>query len=188
MATTQSRHSHPCAPNRLQRDFTATAPDRAWVGDVTFVPTREGWLYLAIQLDLYSRAVVGWAMSPRNDTRLVLSALDMAVARRQPEPGLIVHSDQGQPYASRDYRACIKQYEMLQSMSRKGDCWDNAVAESFFASVAFELIDQQVFASRSVAKRELFQYIEVFYNRQRPHQTLDYQTPAKVDECYRLVA
>ena len=105
-------------------------------------------------------------MSPRNDTRLVLSALDMAVARRQPEPGLIVHSDQGQPYASRDYRACIKQYEMVQSMSRKGDCWDNTVADSFFASVEFELIDQQVFASRSEAKGELFQYIELFYNRQ----------------------
>ena len=127
-------------------------------------------------------------MGARNDTRLILGALDMAVARRQPEPGLIAHSDQGKPYASHDYRARLKKHKMLQSMSRKGDCWDNAVAESFFATLEFELIDQQPFASSAIAKRELFQCIEVFYNRQRPHQTLDYQTPAKVDEDYRFVA
>lgn len=188
VVTTQSKHSHWRAPNVLQRNFTVSSPDRAWVGDVTFVPTRQGWLYLAVLIDLYSRLVVGWAMSPRNDAKLVSAALKMAVYRRCPKPGLILHSDQGQTYAAKEYRKIITANKMRQSMSRKGDCWDNAVAESFFASVEFEVIEQQTFATRQKAQSELFHYIEVFYNRQRVHQTLDYKIPADVDQAYWAAA
>jgi len=184
VSTTNSKHGHWRAPNLLKRNFTAASPDRAWVGDVTFVPTRQGWLYLAVQIDLYSRLVVGWAMSSRNDTKLVSAALKMAVCQRRPKPGLVLHSDQGITYAAKDYRKLITANRMRQSMSRKGDCWDNAVAESFFASVEFEVIEQQTFATRQIAQSELFEYIEVFYNRQRLHQTLEYKTPLAVDQAY----
>ncbi|HEX7340094.1 MAG TPA: IS3 family transposase [Rhodanobacteraceae bacterium] len=186
--TTRSKPGGWHAPNLLQRDFTAPAPDRIWVGDVTFIPTRQGWLYLAVLIDLYSRLVVGWAMSARNDTRLLSEAWVMAVARRCPKPGLIHHSDRGQTYASGVYRQQLADAHMQQSMSRKGDGWDNAVAESFFASVEFELIDQQTFESRAQARTALFEYIEVFYNRQRIHQTLNYQTPAAVDAAFQAAA
>jgi transposase InsO family protein len=181
VVTTRSKHTKWVAPNLLQRDFAAQKPNQVWVGDVTFVPTQQGWLYLAVLIDLYSRQVIGWSMSNRNDTPLVLGALQMAIVRRQPGSGLIHHSDQGQTYAAQSYRDLLAQNSMTPSMSRKGDCWDNAVAESFFATLEFELIEQQVFPTRDQARSAIFEYIEVSYNRQRAHQTLDYRTPLEVD-------
>lgn len=188
MVTTHSKHSIWQAPNRLQRNFTALQPDRVWVGDVTHIPTREGWLYLAVLIDLYSRQVVGWSMLKRNNTELLLGALNMAITQRRPQPGLIHHSDQGRTYAGTAYQRRLADAGMQPSMSRKGDCWDNAVAESFFATLEFELIELQVFQSRSAAKMAIFEFIEVFYNRQRSHQTLDYKTPLTVEQEYRSVA
>lgn len=188
IVTTRSKRNQGCAPNRLQRDFIATAPNRVWVGDVTGVPTREGWLYLAVLIDLFSRQVVGWSMGKRNDTALVLAALDMAIERRRPDKGLIHHSDQGANYASVRYQVSLSEADILPSMSRKGDCWDNAVAESFFATLEFELIERRVFSSRHEARSAVFEFIEVFYNRQRSHQTLEYRTPLKVEQEYQLVA
>lgn len=188
LASSRSKYHKWQAPNLLQRRFTVAQPDRVWVGDVTHLPTREGWLFLAVQLDLYSRQVVGWAMHQHNNTELLLGALDMAIAQRGTHPGLIHHSDQGRPYAAKPYRQRLAKAGLVQSMSRRGDCWDNAVAESFFATLEFELIEQQVFNSRSVAKTAIFEFIEVFYNRQRSHETLGYKTPLRVEEEYRLVA
>ena len=188
IATTHSRPDLGHAPNVLRRRFHTNSPDRAWVGDVTFIATREGWLYLAVLIDLYARSVVGWSMSTRNNTELVREALEMAVDQRQPAAGLIHHSDQGQTYAAGRYRRRLAELGMISSMSRKGDCWDNAVAESFFATLKFELIDRRVFASRQVARTAIFEYIEVFYNRQRMHQTLGYRTPLEVEETHQAVA
>ena len=188
LATSRSKYNKWQAPNLLQRNFTVDQPDLVWVGDVTHVPTREGWLFLAIQIDLYARQVVGWAMHQHNNAQLLLDALDMAIAHREVQPGLIHHSDQGRPYAAKQYRQRLAEAEMVQSMSRKGDCWDNAVAESFFATLEFELIEQQVFENRKIAKTAIFEFIEVFYNRQRGHQTLNYKTPLMVEQEYRLVA
>tara|TARA_B100000678_G_scaffold289986_1_gene301823 strand:- start:852 stop:1718 length:867 start_codon:yes stop_codon:yes gene_type:complete len=183
VTATRARHTVDRAPNRLGRRFQTDAPDRVWVGDVTFIPTREGWLYLAVQIDLYARAVVGWAMSSRNNTSLVTNALDMAIEQRQPAPGLIHHTDQGQTYIAASYRRRLADHDMISSMSRKGDCWDNAVAESFFATLKFELMDRKPFGSRRSARAGIFEYIEVFYNRQRLHQTLGYRTPLEVEEA-----
>jgi putative transposase len=188
LATSRSKYTKWRAPNLLRRKFTVDHPDRVWVGDVTHVPTREGWLFLAIQMDLHSRQVVGWAMSRHNNTQLLLDALNMAIAQRGVHPGLIHHSDQGRPYAAKAYRQRLAEAKMRPSMSRLGNCWDNAVAESFFATLEFELIELQVFASRAVAKTAIFEFIEVFYNRQRAHQTLNYRTPLQVEKQYRLVA
>lgn len=188
LATSRSKYNKWQAPNLLRRKFTTDHPDRVWVADVTHVPTREGWLFLAVQLDLYSRRVVGWAMHQHNNAELLLGALDMALAHRSVHPGLIHHSDQGRPYAAKVYRQRLEEAEMVQSMSRRGDCWDNAVAESFFATLEFELIEQQVFKTREAAKTAIFEFIEVFYNRQRSHQTLGYKTPLRVEQEYRLVA
>lgn len=183
VTATRARHTVDRAPNRLGRCFQTSAPDRVWVGDVTFIPTREGWLYLAVQIDLYARSVVGWAMSSRNNTSLVTNALDMAIEQRQPAPGLMHHTDQGQTYIAASYQKRLADHEMVSSMSRKGDCWDNAVAESFFATLKFELMDRKPFESRRAARAAIFEYIEVFYNRQRLHQTLGYQTPLEVEEA-----
>ena len=188
LATRRSTYHKWQAPNLLRRCFTVAQPDRVWVGDVTHVPTREGWLFLAVQIDLYSRRVVGWAMHQHNNAELLLSALDMAIAQRGIHPGLIHHSDQGRPYAAKQYRQRLAETEIVQSMSRLGNCWDNAVAESFFATLEFELIEQQVFENRKIAKTAIFEFIEVFYNRQRGHQTLNYKTPLMVEQEYRLVA
>lgn len=185
IVTTQSRLTTWQAPNLLQRCFVTDRPDRVWVGDVTHVETREGWLYLAILLDLYSKQVVGWSMRHRNDTQLLLEALNMAVLRRRPAPGLIHHSDRGRTYAGQAYRARLSALRMTPSMSRKGDCWDNAVAESFFATLELELIEQRVFPTRPAAKTAIFEFIEVFYNRQRAHQSLAYWTPLQVEQHYR---
>ena len=166
----------------MQRGFRVSAPNRVWVGDVTCVPTREGWLYMAVLMDLCSRKVVGWAMSARIDTALVLQALQMALLARRPAPGLIHHTDRGAIYAAQAYRAQLTAYGAAPSMGRTGDCYDNAVAESFFSTVKNELAAERRYASRREARTELFEYIEVFYNRQRIHQSLGYRTPQHVDD------
>lgn len=175
--TTDSKHDFPIAPNLLQRDFTADAPNEVWVGDITYLDTREGWLYLAVLIDLYSRRVVGWAMSERIDTALAMNALNMALARRNPRRGLIHHTDRGCQYASHEYRRQLRGIGAVCSMSRKGDCWDNAVAESFFASLRKELTNRVDFLSRDAARSNVFEYIEAFYNRVRRHSTINYQSP-----------
>jgi transposase InsO family protein len=175
--TTHSKHQRWIAPNHLNRRFHTDRSDRVWAGDVTFIATRSGWLYLAVLIDLYSRRVVGWSMRERNDLQLVLAALSMAIEQRQPAPGLMHHTDRGRLYAADDYRTLMDRHNMVPSMSRKRDCWDNAVAESFFATLKNELVWDRDFHTRDQAKREIFEYIEVFYNRQRIHQTLGYRTP-----------
>ena len=175
--TTLSKNTAWIAPNRLSRCFTAAKPNRAWVGDVTFIATRSGWLYLAVLLDLYSRKVIGWAMSEQNNKQLVVNALDMALERRQPQSEVIHHTDRGSTYGSDDYRNKLVSSGLIPSMSRKGDCWDNAVAESFFSTLKNELIYGQRFISRDQARSEIFKFIEIFYNRQRLHQSLNYVTP-----------
>lgn len=172
-----ARNSAPAAPNLLQRDFTAGRPDQVWVTDITFVPTRRGWLYVAVMLDLFSRRIVGWSMSERIDQHLVIDALQMAIDRRRPPPGLVHHSDQGQQYAGSTYRALLAANDIVQSMSRKGNCLDNAVAESFFSNLKNELVHHTVFQDRDAARSAIFDYMEVFYNRQRLHQTLGFKSP-----------
>ncbi|MGD8420600.1 MAG: IS3 family transposase [Gammaproteobacteria bacterium] len=181
VVTTRSKHRHWIAPNRLQRDFTSRCPNAVWVGDVTFIHTRCGWLYLAVLLDLYSRKVVGWSMRHRNDGQLVKDCLEMAIQQRRPPPGLIHHSDQGSSYAMQSYRKVLAERGMLSSMSRKRDCWDNAVAESFFSNVKNELTYWRIFADHDEARAAIFEYIEVFYNRQRLHQTLNYVSPEEYE-------
>lgn len=181
--TTESRHQHPIAPNLLARNFTVDAPNRAWVADITYLPTRSGWLYLAVILDLYSRAVVGWSMSRRIDGKLTLDALDAALMRRTVEPGLIAHSDRGSQYAATEYQKRLQQHGMVCSMSRKGDCWDNAVVESFFATLKRELLGDDVFFDQASAQRLVFEYIEAYYNRRRRHSTLGYVSPAAYEKA-----
>ena len=177
-----ARNNRPPAPNLLDRNFTVDRPDRVWAGDITCVPTREGWLYLAVLLDLYARKVVGWAMSDRQNRQLVSDALIMAIARRQPKPGLIHHTDQGNVYATPAYRAIQKAHHMLPSMSRQGNCYDNACAESFFSGLKNELIWDRDFKTRREARSAIFEWIEVFYNRARLHETLNYVTPVCYEE------
>ena len=179
--TTDSRHSHPIAPNLLARDFHTEAPNRAWVTDVTAIWTLEGWLYLAVMLDLFSRRVVGWATSTNNDTALALDALRGALLRRRPSRGLLHHSDRGSPYASADYRAELARSHLRPSMSRKGDCWDNAVAESFFSSLRAELVDHERYATRDSANASLGDYIDRFYNLERRHSYLGYINPTEFE-------
>jgi transposase InsO family protein len=186
--TTNSAHTLPIAPDLVQRDLTASAPDKVWVTDITYVWTREGWLYLAAIVDLYARRVVGWSTSNRIDTQLCLAALSSAVRTRRPEPGLIHHSDRGCQYASRDYRAMLQANGIRSSMSRKGDCFDNAVAESFWSTLKAELVELTVFDTREVARRAIFEYIEVFYNRRRMHSSLGYLTPANHEALYNHAA
>ena len=169
-------------PNLLARDYTADVVNQVWVGDITFIPTKEGWLYLAVLIDLYSRRVVGWAMSACQNRALITDAIMMAIEHRQPRPGLIHHTDQGTLYATIAYRAILEEHSMIPSMSRKGDCYDNAVAESFFSNLKNELTWHCRFQSRDEARAAIFRYIEVFYNRQRLHQTLDYVSPVRYEE------
>ena len=176
-ATTQSKHRLPVAPNRLEPDFTASAPNQKGVADITYLWTGEGWLYLAVVLDLYSRLVVGWSMGERISRDLVMNALTMAVWRRQPQAGLIVHSDCGSQYASNDYQKLLAQHGFLCSMSRKGDCYDNAAMESFFHTLKVEQTEGHRYATRQAAKADVFEYIEAYYNRQRRHSTLNNQSP-----------
>src|SRR5216117_4031599 len=175
--TTQSRHPFPIATNVLARQFERTGPDQAWVTDITYIPTGEGWLYLAVILDLCSRLAVGWAMNERITDDLTLDALGMALARRRPPQGLLHHSDRGSQYASGDYQRALAQHGIVCSMSRRGDCWDNAVAESFFATLKVELVHDATWATRTAARTELFDYLEVFYNGQRRHSALGYLSP-----------
>jgi putative transposase len=183
--TTNSDHAYPVAPNVLDRKFDVQevpGPDRVWVADITYVPTREGWLYLAVILDLASRLVVGWSMGETLETKLVIDALEMALQRRRPAPGLLHHSDRGVQYASNEYRAALEEQKAIVSMSRKGNCWDNAPAESFFATAEIELIEDANWDTRAEARSAIFDFLEVWYNRQRRHSSLGYLTPAEFDE------
>jgi putative transposase len=176
-ASTSGRNSEPVADNILARAFTVKQPDRVWVGDITFITTRKGVLFLATIIDLYSRKIVGWSMSDKQNRHLAKDALHMAIENRQPNPGLIHHTDQGVQYRAGEYRAILDAHDMIQSMSRKGNCHDNAVAESFFSHLKNELIYHHDFADHDEARSAIFDYIEVFYNRQRLHQTLGYKSP-----------
>lgn len=175
--TTDSRHSYPIAANKLNRDFTAPAPNKVWVSDITYIWTREGWMYLAAILDLFSRRVVGWSMEPYIDRTLALDALGMALRTRRPEPGLLHHSDRGVQYASGGYQKLLAEHGIDCSMSRKGDCWDNAVAESFFSTLKAELVYRTDYLTRSQARASVFHYIEAFYNPRRRHSALGYVSP-----------
>lgn len=179
--TTCSKHSLPIAPNLLNQNFAVQKPDYAWVSDITYIWTREGWLYLAVILDLFSRQVVGWSISSRMTKELVVSAIKQAIDRRNPARGLIFHSDRGSQYASHEVRNLLAKYLFLQSMSKKGDCYDNAVAEAFFANLKTELVYPYFFSTKEQAIREIFEYIEIFYNRQRRHSYLKYFTPASFE-------
>jgi transposase InsO family protein len=180
VTTTDSRHSLPIAPNRLARQFQPHARHQAWTMDITYIPTDEGWLYLALVEDLYSRKIVGWAMSERIDSELVAAALNMALEQERPGAGLLAHSDRGVQYASDRFQTLLSQHGIVCSMSRKANCWDNAPTESLMATLKKELVHHERYATRDEARRSLFEYIEVFYNRQRRHSALDYQTPETV--------
>lgn len=175
--TTDSNHDEPIAPNRLAQAPKATAPNQLWVSDITYIQTQEGWLYLAAILDLYSRKIVGWAMSERIDTDLVLKALAMALLHRNPPAQLLCHSDRGVQYASGDYRHALAQAGFLASMSRRANCYDNATMESFWSSLKLDLVYRRTFATRSQARHAIFDYIECFYNRQRSHSALGFRSP-----------
>jgi putative transposase len=179
--TTDSNHSRPVAENVLDRDFDPAAPNEAWVADITYIPTREGWLYLAVVEDLYSRMVVGWSMDATMTSRLVVDALEMAVQRRLPDAALVAHSDRGSQYASEHYQLLLGKHGIECSMSDVGQCWDNAPMESFFASLKKELTHHEDYATRAEARASIFEYIEVFYNRQRRHSTLGYVSPAEFE-------
>jgi transposase InsO family protein len=180
-ATTQSNHRLPVALNTLNRQFTVTQPNRVWAGDITYVWTTEGWLYLAVVLDLYSRLVIGWAMGSRLTVELAEQALTMAVANRAPRAGLLHHSDRGSQYAATSYQHLLGEHGITTSMSRKGNCWDNACVESFFGTLKRELVYHQHYATRENATQDIFEYIEVFYNRKRRHSTLGYDSPAEFE-------
>jgi len=187
-ATTNSKHDLPVAPNLLQRNFTSATPNSVWAGDITYIWTTEGWLYLAVVIDLFSRSVVGWSMNKRMTRQLVMDAMTMAIKRRRPSPGLIFHSDRGSQYASTDFQALLAKHDMLCSMSRKGDCWDNAPVESFFGSLKQEMVFHQIYRARFQARQSIFDYIERFYNRRRLHSTLGYQSPADYEATYFKLA
>jgi transposase InsO family protein len=176
--TTDSNHDQPIAPNRLAELPAPTAADQIWLGDITYIPTEEGWLYLAGVMDRYSRRIVGWAMDQNIDTGLVLAAWEMAQAQRQPAPELVFHSDRGSQYASGEFRQALATSQTQPSMSRKGNCYDNAAMESFWSTLKMELIYRQSFATRQAARAAIFEYIEVFYNRQRLHSALGYASPS----------
>ena len=186
--TTVRDLTHPVAPNELARDFTAIRPNERWVTDITYVWTQEGWAYVAVILDLFSRAIVGWAIDSSLSTTLPLTALSRAVERRRPEAGLLHHSDRGCQYTSAQYREVLASHGVTVSMSRTGNCWDNAVAESFFATLKNELVHRRQWRDRNELRSALFEYIEIFYNRRRMHSSLDYRTPAEVEQEYAKAA
>ncbi len=173
------------APNRLQQQFTVTQPDAAWVTDITYIATYEGWLYVAVVIDLYSRLVVGWSMKSSMPTEIVLDALLMAVWRRKPKQPVIIHSDQGSQFSSDDFARWCRDHRLMPSMSRRGNCYDNAVAESFFSSLKKERVKRKIYATREEAKSEIFQYIEVFYNRKRRHSHLNQLSPMAFEQLQR---
>jgi len=180
--TTDSRKSHAPAPNLLARNFSADRPNEKWVADVTYVPTREGWLLLAVVLDLFSRKVVGWSMGERLTSELARRALRQAIEQRSPGKGLLVHSDRGKEYYANDYQALLKEHGMVCSMSRRGNCYDNAAMESFFHSLKVEQVHHDDYRTRDEARSALFEYIEIFYNRQRRHSTIGYLSPMAFEE------
>jgi transposase InsO family protein len=179
--TTDSRHGRPVAPNVLDRQFYPDRPDATWTADITYIPTAEGWLYLAVVLDLFSRRVVGWATADHLRSELACDALRMALGHRRPGGGLLHHSDRGVQYAGEAYGRLLAEHGIEPSMSRTGNCWDNAVAESFFGTLKRELVHHESYADHEAARRSLFEYIEVFYNRRRRHSTLGYRSPAEFE-------
>nr|WP_010583118.1 IS3 family transposase [Schlesneria paludicola] len=183
VTTTDSNHSHPVAANIVDRDFAPSQKHQTWTTDITYIATDEGWLYLAAVEDLHSRKIVGWSMSDRIDSRLVVDALQMAVQRELPKSGLVAHSDRGVQYASEHYQTLLKQNGITCSMSRKGNCWDNAPMESFFATLKKELVHRERYLTRSQACQSLFEYIETFYNRVRRHSTIGYLLPIKFEQA-----
>ena len=180
--TTDSNHSLPIAPNLLNRDFYASAPDTKYVGDITYISTGEGWLYLATVIDLYSRKIVGWSMDDTMKVSLVNDALNMAISYTKPPKGLLWHTDRGSQYASYSHKDLLQHHGIIQSMSRKGNCWDNAVAESFFKTLKSDLVYQTYFYTKVQAKREIFEYIEFHYNRERSHSYLGNVSPSRFEE------
>jgi transposase InsO family protein len=184
--TTDSKHDLPIAENILNRNFKVDEPNKVWLSDITYIPTGEGWLYLAGVLDLGTKAIVGWSMRDNMEKGLVIDALNMAYSRRKPRKGLLHHSDRGSQYASNDYRELLAGYGMQMSMSRKGNCWDNAPMESFFGTLKKELIYNRKYQTREEAKKEIFEYIEVFYNRERLHSSLGYLSPANYEKLIAL--
>lgn len=187
-ATTNSKHNYPVAENLLNQNFTTDQPNKVWVADITYIPTDEGWLYLAAIEDLYQRKIVGWAMDSTMTRQLTLNALRQAVWRHRPSAGLIHHSDRGSQYASYEYQQAIKDYEMIPSMSRKGNCYDNACMESFFGTLKRELIYGYRFKTRAEARQAIFEYIEVFYNRIRLHSALGYMSPVEFEQAFKTAA
>ena len=183
VTTTDSNHPHPVAENLVDRNFTPSQKNQTWTADITYIPTGEGWLYLAAVEDLYSRKIVGWSMGERIDSRLVVDALEMALRRERPEAGLVVHSDRGVQYASEHYQLLLQACAIVCSMSRKGNCWDNAPMESFFATLKKELVDHEQYRNREEARRSLFEYLEVFYNRVRRHSSLGYLSPEQFEQA-----
>jgi transposase InsO family protein len=179
--TTDSRHGYPIAPNRLGRDFTAAAPNQVWLGDLTYIRTGEGWLFLAAVLDLHTRKIVGWSMRETLHAEIAVEALEMAVRRQRPAPGLICHTDRGVQYACEDYRKALAKAKITQSMSRKGDCLDNAPMQSFFGSLKTERVHYRIYATRDEARRDLFAWIEGWYNTHRLHSALGYRSPAAME-------
>jgi putative transposase len=182
IATTDSTHNLAVAQNILDRDFFADAPDRKWASDITYIATDQGWLYLAAVMDLYSRKIIGWSMSQRIDAQLVENAFKMAISQRHPQPGLICHSDRGIQYASNTMQKLFSDYKIVCSMSRRGNCWDNACMESFFSSLKREWVYGKRYITREQARKDIFNYIEMFYNRIRKHATLGYVSPAAYEQ------
>ncbi len=182
--TTDSNHSKPISDNKLNREFTANKPNQRWVSDITYIPTMEGWLYLSVIMDLFSRKIIGWSMDSKMKEDITLNALRMALFKRKISGGVLLHSDRGSQYAANEYQGLLKNNEIECSMSRKGNCWDNAVVESFFHTLKVECTHHESFKTREEAKRVIFEYIEVFYNRQRRHSTINYNTPAQYELMY----
>lgn len=183
VTTTDSNHPHPVARNLVDRNFTPSGKNQTWATDITYIPTGEGWLYLAAVEDLYSRKIVGWSMGARIDSRLVVDALEMALRRERPGGGLTVHSDRGVQYASDHFQRLLSKHGITCSMSRKGNCWDNAPMESFFATLKKELVYHEQYRNREEARRSLFDYLEIFYNRIRRHSSLDYLSPEHFEQA-----
>ena len=186
VVTTDSNHTLKIAKNLLGRDFTAKSPNQKWVADITYIPTKMGWLYLAVVMDLFSRRIVGWAMSENIDSKLVQSAMKMAILHRDPDKGLIHHSDRGVQYAAQDFQDLLDDNKIICSMSRKGNCWDNACAESFFGSLKNEWIKGKIYETYEDGEKDIFKYIEVFYNRKRRHASLGYVSPVVYEEMHEM--
>jgi putative transposase len=182
--TTDSNHQEPISPNLLDRQFKVDRPNQVWVGDITYIQTQEGWLYLATMIDLFNRQVVGWQMSTRIDQTLVNDALKAALMSRGKPRGVMIHTDRGSQYCSKSFRALIKQHGLVQSMSRKGNCWDNAVAESFFATLKRHCVHGQPLKTRAQMRLVVFEFIEVYYNRVRRHSANGWQTPVEFERLY----